>query len=209
MLFQGEEFGANSPFYYFADHNPELARLVSKGRREFLGQFPSVACPECESILPDPEVEQTFLRSKLDLTEREKHQEIYRLHRDLIRLRRSDPTFANPRPRGIEGAVLAPEALVIRFWNEDDPADPNRVGRQRLVIVNLGIDLTLRPAPEPLLAPPENCQWKLIWSSEDPCYGGSGTPPLEEESWRIPGHATLVMSPESDPLSDATVDPKN
>ncbi|HXE53055.1 MAG TPA: malto-oligosyltrehalose trehalohydrolase, partial [Tepidisphaeraceae bacterium] len=35
MLFQGQEFGASSPFVYFADHHPELAKLVRKGRGEF------------------------------------------------------------------------------------------------------------------------------------------------------------------------------
>src|SRR5438132_4747903 len=96
MLFQGQEFGASTPFYYFADHNPELAKLVGKGRKDFLKQFPSIACPECESILVDPESEETFRKSKLDLSERQKHAEIYQMHRDLLRLRRADPVFANP-----------------------------------------------------------------------------------------------------------------
>src|SRR5690606_37332303 len=32
LLFMGQEFAASSPFCYFADHEPELARLVQKGR---------------------------------------------------------------------------------------------------------------------------------------------------------------------------------
>ena len=31
MLFQGQEFAASTPFLYFADHDPELAR--SRARR--------------------------------------------------------------------------------------------------------------------------------------------------------------------------------
>jgi maltooligosyltrehalose trehalohydrolase len=50
--------------------------------------------------------------------------------------------------------------------------------------------------PEPLLAPMEDGAWKLIWSSEDPRYGGFGTPPLGEQSWRLPGHAALVLRSE-------------
>src|SRR5206468_11970991 len=46
MLFQGQEFGATTPFYYFADHKPELAELVAKGRREFMLQFATAATPE-------------------------------------------------------------------------------------------------------------------------------------------------------------------
>ena len=83
MLFQGQEFAASGPFLYFADHKPELAKLVSKGRREFLQQFPSIACPECAPCLSDPESEETFLRCKLDFGERTEHAEWYRLHRRL------------------------------------------------------------------------------------------------------------------------------
>jgi maltooligosyltrehalose trehalohydrolase len=200
MLFQGEEFAASAPFYYFADHNPELAKLVSQGRKEFVKQFPSAACSECESLLIDPEAPETFLKSKLDLSEREKNPETYALHRDLIRLRRHDPVFSRPRRGRMEGAVLGPEAFVLRFFGGDDPTDAFRdPSLQRLVLTNLGIDLCLNPSPEPLLASPDGCRWKLVWSSEDPCYGGSGTPPLEgEDNWQIPGHATVVLIPEAD-----------
>jgi maltooligosyltrehalose trehalohydrolase len=66
------------------------------------------------------------------------------------------------------------------------------------VLVNFGRDLNLNPAPEPLLAPPLDTLWRVLWSSEHPTYGGSGTPPLEtQDNWRIPGEATVVMSPQS------------
>src|ERR1043165_7567770 len=38
MLFQGQECAASAPFLYFADHKPEVARSVAKGRRDFLQQ---------------------------------------------------------------------------------------------------------------------------------------------------------------------------
>jgi maltooligosyltrehalose trehalohydrolase len=58
------------------------------------------------------------------------------------------------------------------------------------------MDLHLDPAPEPLLAPPQDQVWELLWSSEHPRYGGSGTAPVDgEENWRIPGHAAVVMRP--------------
>ena len=37
--------------------------------------------------------------------------------------------------------------------------------------------------------------WEILWSSDDPAYGGAGTAPLDtEEGWRIPGQATVVLS---------------
>jgi maltooligosyltrehalose trehalohydrolase len=188
MLFQGQEFAASSPFFYFADHNEELAPLVRSGRAEFLSQFPSLACPEMQSRLPDPGDPRTFEQSKLDFSERQQHAETYALHRDLLKLRRQDPVLGSQRPGGMDGAVLGPHAFVLRFFVED--------GHDRLLVVNLGRDLHLDPAPEPLLAPPENMRWKILWSSEDPCYGGSGTPPLETETnWYIRGEAAVVLTP--------------
>lgn len=150
MLFQGQEFAASSPFYFFADHGDELAPLVRQGRAEFLRQFPSLALPEVQSRLPDPTDPTTFTRSKLDLSERHRHADIYALHCDLLRLRRQDPVFRNQRPGGVDGAVLSASAFVLRFFADDD--------RDRLLVVNLGRDLHLHPAPEPLLAPPETMQ---------------------------------------------------
>jgi maltooligosyltrehalose trehalohydrolase len=64
------------------------------------------------------------------------------------------------------------------------------------MIVNFGVDLYLTPAPEPLLAPTEGTQWEVLWSSEDPRYGGSGTPPIHNwHDWRILGHSTIVLIP--------------
>jgi maltooligosyltrehalose trehalohydrolase len=188
LLFQGQEFAASSPFVFFADHQAELAKLVGRGRADFLAQFRSLATPELRACLPDPSDPQTFARSKLDFSERERHAEIYQMHRDLLRLRREDPVFGAQRAGGVDGAVLGEEAFVLRFFGED--------GDDRLLIVNFGRDLHLNPAPEPLLAPPEERLWAILWSSEDPRYGGLGTAPLEtEENWQIPGHATVAMKP--------------
>jgi maltooligosyltrehalose trehalohydrolase len=87
MLFQGEEFGASAPFLYFTDYDdPELGRMISEGRkREFeaFGWAPDQ--------IPDPQNEQTFLRSRLnwaELTE-QPHGSLLQWHKDLIHLRRS------------------------------------------------------------------------------------------------------------------------
>jgi maltooligosyltrehalose trehalohydrolase len=103
-----------------------------------------------------------------------------------LRLRREDPVFAAQRADRIHGAVIAGEAFLLRFFGED--------GDDRLLLVNLGRDLTWRPITEPLLVPPPGRSWQLLWSSEDPHYGGLGTPPLDPERWFIPGHATLVLT---------------
>jgi maltooligosyltrehalose trehalohydrolase len=188
MLFQGQEFAASSPFYYFADGEGELARLIAEGRAKSLAQFRTVASAEAQRALADPADPATFERSKLDHAERERHAEVYALHRDLLRLRREEPAFSAQRSGGMDGAVIGPEAFVLRFFG------PRQA--DRLLAVNFGSDLHLDPAPEPLLAPPEGMRWGGLWSSEELRYGGCGTAPVEtEENWRFPGHAAVVLTP--------------
>jgi maltooligosyltrehalose trehalohydrolase len=190
MLFMGQEFAASTPFLYFADHEPDLANLVREGRFKFLKQFKTIASPECEIASDDPESEETFRKSILDFSEREKHADIYALHRELLKLRREDPVFNKPKPRGIDGAVLGPEAFVLR-WFAQEHGD-------RLLVMNLGPDLHLHPASDPLLAPTSGGAWKMIFSTEMICYGGCGAPPVEDEqgNWWLPGHAAAVLAPE-------------
>jgi maltooligosyltrehalose trehalohydrolase len=196
MLFQGQEFGASSPFLFFADHGPELAKQIRQGRAEFLAQFRSLATPEMQQRFSDPGDPATFERCKLDYSERETHRGIYDLHRDLLKLRRDEPAFRAQKRRGVDGAVLSSDAFVLRFFG-----DQGDTGDDRLLLVNLGVDLHLDPAPEPLLAPPGDCGWTTLWSSEDPKYGGIGAPPLDtpapgtDGTWRIPGHAAVLLKP--------------
>lgn len=186
MLFQGQEFAASSPFLYFADHHPELARLVAAGRREFVSQFPSIKAGDSQQVLTHPADEATFRRCVLRFEEREKNAHILRLHQDLLKLRREDSVFSEPRPRGMDGAVLGPEAFVLRFFAAD--------GQDPILVVNLGRDLKLSPAPEPLLAPPESCDWMVAWSSESVRYGGNGTPEITaEDSWIIPAESAVLF----------------
>lgn len=183
LLFQGQEFAASSPFLFFADHAVDLAKLVRQGRGDFLRQFHGLSGPDAEGLLPDPADPQTFERSKLDLAERQKNRSAYRLHRDLLQLRRTDAVFSSQGT--VDGAVLAAEVLLLRFEHEE---------AVRLLVCNLGRDLLPQPLSEPLAAPPENGQWRLLWSSEDPRYGGSGSGQFDSRSWRLPGHAALVLA---------------
>ena len=186
MLFQGQEFAASSPFHYFADHQPELAEKVRKGREEFLNQWRSLALGQVQ--YDDPAAVETFEKCKLDFDERESNSEILALHRDLLKVRREEPLFSR-QDRHFDGAILGPEAFMVRFFSEGYRND-------KILVVNLGTLLNVNPSPIPLLAPPENCEWKVQWSTEDPKYGGKGTPALDSElNWVIPSHAAVLLEP--------------
>jgi malto-oligosyltrehalose trehalohydrolase len=95
MLFMGEEWGADTPWQYFTDHiEPWLAKAVAVGRK---AEFTSHGWGEAD--VPDPQDEQTFLRSKLDWTQldREPYLGILAWYRELIALRRARPELTDPR----------------------------------------------------------------------------------------------------------------
>jgi maltooligosyltrehalose trehalohydrolase len=194
MLFQGQEFAASSPFFYFADHQGELGQLVCEGRRREVSQFPSLATPDVQAHLPNPCTEETFDRCKIDHGERDRdhHAQLFALHRDLLRLRREEPVLKRVQRRGdIDGAVLSAGAFVLRYFGED--AD------DRLLVVNFGVDLNLDVAPEPLLAPPLGQRWSVQWSSEAVEYGGGGTPhpDTEREGWMLPARCAMFLRPQA------------
>jgi maltooligosyltrehalose trehalohydrolase len=92
MLFQGEEWAASAPFQYFTNHEPELGRLVSEGRKKEFAAF-----GWDPSQIPDPQSPETFQRSKLNWDERTQppHAEILDWYRQLIHLRRSTPDLTD------------------------------------------------------------------------------------------------------------------
>ena len=95
MLFQGEEWGASTPFLYFTDHSdPGLGRTVSDGRRHEFSSFGW----DPDSV-PDPQLLATFERSRLDWAEprKDSRADLLAWYRRLIALRREIPALADPR----------------------------------------------------------------------------------------------------------------
>jgi maltooligosyltrehalose trehalohydrolase len=200
LLFQGQEWGSTAPFVFFADHRGELGAAVRAGRLQFLEQFRTMVDADVRAGVPDPgSREQAFERCVLDWEERggPGHARWLALHRDLLRLRREDRAIASGGRTGVDGAVLAPSAWLLR-WPASDPAD------ERLLIVNLGRELDYAPPSEPLLAPPVGTRWVLLWSSEAPAYGGRGSPEVEGgHGWVLPGPCAVLLGPVTREANDA------
>jgi maltooligosyltrehalose trehalohydrolase len=192
-LFQGQEFGATNPFQYFLGLDGHEAAAVAEGRRQSVSHFPSVGDPAMQERLPDPADPATFAQSKLDWSEADRHPGIVALHRDLIAIRRTDPSFSQASTRRIDGAVIGEHALLIRYLTPD-PAG------HRLLLLNLGRDLHVGVVAEPLLAPPDGHGWTLQWSSEHPDYDGAGRRPADMDTfWILPGDCALLFRSEPRP----------
>ncbi len=188
LIFQGQEFAASTPFLYFADHDRQTSGTIANGRKKFLSQFPSLAVPAMQTALAEPSGRDTFLQSILDSRQRTENSRFYAMFKDLVRLRRSDEVFLLQGAVGIDGAVLSDAAFVLRFFGH---------GTDRLLFVNFGKDLFFEPAPEPLLAAPHEQHWRILFSTEEPYYGGGGTPDLElDQGWRIPAEIAVAFASE-------------
>jgi len=189
LLFQGQEFGASSPFLFFADIGDASVRdAIRKGRAEWLAPFLSLTEDEAWQTLPAPDDSEVFARCKLNFSERKNNRELYDLHIDILKLRREDPRFREQSSGGIDGAVLGPASFVLRYFSMNN--------EERLLLVNFGESQVLHPASEPLLAPPEGCRWQTLWTSESPRYGGAGSGALTTpERWALPAESTMVLKP--------------
>lgn len=188
LLFQGQEFGASTPFMFFTDTGDgRMREAIRKGRFEFLAQFPSLASDEVQKRLPVPSNPEVFAGSKLDFSERQKNKDFYDLHIDLLRLRREDSRFREQELNGVDGAVLGTKSFVLRYLSEGNRDD-------RLLVVNFGERQALAPVPEPLLAPPLGLEWETLWSSESARYGGPGVVTVAtQDSWILPAEAAVAL----------------
>ena len=194
MLFQGQETGARAPWLFFVDHCDELRDSIRNGRAQFVAQFARLASKEAQAALPDPCAEDTFRRCILEPIEDNAYT---RLHRDLLRIRRDDPVFTDGN---LDGAVLSPHVLALRFFRVDPAGD-------RLLLVNLGPTYRQTSVPEPLIAPPPGTGWRMMWSSEHPTYGGHGTPPVfTRKGVTLPAQSAVLVVP--DPAARIVRDPK-
>ncbi len=163
LIFQGQEWAASTPFLYFTDHNEELGRLVTAGRRKEFAGFAAFADPASISRIPDPQAQSTFNASKLRWDEMSQgiHAQTRALYKAALRLRREEPALRR-RARGDWQAVALGGGTVTLVYTEPD------AGEMCMVVCNLtnggnasmGVD--------------EGPKFQLIFSSNEPAFGGDG-----------------------------------
>lgn len=169
LLFMGQEFAASTPFLYFTDHNPELGKLVTEGRRHEFSAFPEFHDDRLAHTIPDPQAPSTFLASKLRLDERVRHASIYRLYQELLSLRTSDAVLrVNDRTHTHAAGLTARIVLVHRWWGAE----------HRVLLANFGQRLTLMVDDHDELRRLPGLGWRLTLTTSDARFGGSGELPM-------------------------------
>jgi maltooligosyltrehalose trehalohydrolase len=173
LLFMGQEWNASAPFLYFTDHNAELGRLVTEGRRKEFAGFKRFAGTE----VPDPQALDTFTRSKLDWSEAERppHAGVRTLYRELLQLRASEPGLRERRRGQYDARALGTHGLVLE-----------RRGPGGTFLVFVCVKGTLEhPLP--------GDAGLVLWS-EAPRFGGSQQEaPLREGRLRLEGPSAAVV----------------
>ncbi|KAI9101040.1 maltooligosyl trehalose hydrolase [Phlyctochytrium arcticum] len=172
MLFQGEEWGAKTPFQFFTNHNKELGELVKKGRRAEFAEHGW----KTEDV-PDPQDPETFNRSKLDWSEPKKaqHASLLEWYQKLIKLRKTNYALSTIDEIGMLEADFDEKARWLTYRRKESVA----------VVVNLGKDRQTVP-----LFRTGNPDHKKIGS----VLLSHGDHKLQEESVEIAGESVIILS---------------
>lgn len=163
LVFMGEEWGASSPFLFFCDFEPELARLVTQGRRNEFGSFAAFADPTKREAIPDPSAADTFERSRLrwDELEREPHARWLALYRRLLEIRAREiaPRIATVRGNDAAFSLAGDRGLHAQFRLDD---------------ATLALDANLSDATQSgFESPPRGL---VLYCTHDPTYPGGEAP---------------------------------
>lgn len=158
LLFMGEEYAEPAPFPYFVSHgDPDLVEAVRRGRKEEFADF------GWQGEVPDPQSEETFLRSKLnwDLRTQGQHRSLWLFYQELLRLRRVVPQLAQLDKGTLEVAASAEQrVLLVRRWNSSGA-----------VIIVSHFDRNSTELPLPIASG----QWNKMLDSADQQWAGKGS----------------------------------
>ncbi len=166
LIFQGQEWSASTPFQFFTDHNPELGRLVTEGRRREFQKFAAFRDPAMRETIPDPQAAGTFRNSKLRWAELEQpeHAGVHLLYRECLALRQAHPAWRSQRGQPVRAVALTDGAVGYCVGSG---------AGQCLVLSNLsGGSIGAEHAD---LAPPSDRVWQIRLSSNEARFGGEAT----------------------------------
>jgi maltooligosyltrehalose trehalohydrolase len=160
LLFMGQEWAATTPFLYFTDHNAELGRLVTQGRRSEFSRFAAFQDEATRSRIPDPQAPETFEASRLKWDERDRpaHAAVLALYQALLKIRRTTPALHSPA--GADARAPDADSVVVRRGE--------RPHARMIVAARLRgageIDLT------PLIDGSPATRWSVVLTTEDDAF---------------------------------------
>jgi maltooligosyltrehalose trehalohydrolase len=179
MLFMGEEYAELAPFLYFVSHGDEdLIAAVRNGRREEFNHF------HFAGEAPDPQSEDTYLRSKLDHVLWQhpgRHRAMRQYYCELLNLRRTQPALRRLSRRNTSIEVDQNSKLIAMTRQAEE-------GAQILVLFAFGETAV----PPPSLR--DAGGWYTLLDSSD--YRWEGPGPTAEG--RLNPRSCVVLAAEVD-----------
>jgi maltooligosyltrehalose trehalohydrolase len=167
LLFMGEEYGEDTPFYYFTSHTDSaLVAAVREGRKKEFERSKSTVEP------PDPQDEQTFQLSKISWEKRGtgKYMIMLEWHRTLIAYRRIYSALKNFCKNDVRVYIPGSTCLVLHRRSEDEE-------QHLLILLNLGAD------PVSFEMPGVAATWQKVLDSK-------------EDTWCIDKHQHQLLPAE-------------
>ncbi|SIO60301.1 maltooligosyl trehalose hydrolase [Singulisphaera sp. GP187] len=182
LLFMGQEWAATTPFLYFTDHEEDLGKLVTQGRRQEFRHFQEFVDPEARERIPDPQAASTFAASRLDWSEPERapHAATLNLYRALLALRRRDPALCSNQRDDVQAIALDDASLLLLRRSSRD-------GATLLIVVRLRGAGAVRLENAPALGLPS--WWdrlELVLTTEDPSFAVDPLPVEIDRSQGVP-----------------------
>ncbi len=163
-LFMGQEWAASTPFLYFTDHEPDLGKKVTHGRRQEFRHFSAFSDPKVRETIPDPQAEETFAVSKLRWEERDlqPHAEILKLYQALLQFRRTEPALQSADPENFSCVAAGDSIVVLERRKEGAPAV--------LVICHFQGEHTLDTTSLDMQSIKAGKEWEIVLTTEDQAY---------------------------------------
>ena len=167
LLFMGQEWGASTPFIFFTDHNEELGKLITRGRREEFKDFAAFSDEAVRARIPDPQALKSFTDSKLiwDEVADEKKSLTLQLDRACLALRRTEAAFRPATRESWHADALAMGAGALRLKG---------AATDWLLLFDLEGGHTGSLADEWICKPRGPEGWAAVLSTNEKRFGGTG-----------------------------------
>ena len=167
LLFMGQEWAATTPFQFFTDHEAELGRLITEGRREEFKAFTAFRDPAVRAHIPDPQAVETFTRSRLQWEELEEPQSAatLALYRACLRLRHKEEAFRPATRENWEIEALPSGVGALRSHSG---------GGDWLVLFDL-VGGHRQSLHEDAFSRQESGAWEMVLATGEPRFGGSAS----------------------------------
>jgi maltooligosyltrehalose trehalohydrolase len=189
LLFMGQEWGASTPFVFFADHEQPLGDEIAASRlRDFSASFPNLDPVKVQH----PQARATFKACQLKWPERldPRHAQMRTLYKELLRIREERKVAALLDRTSFSCRAFDADTLELT-WNDG-------IGGPMMAFANLGSSCTVNLKNQYSTRRLLDERWVTLIDTEDAKFGGRGDTKITRDSLIMNGpRFVLFVTPNS------------